>query len=110
MKPWIGIVMFRLKIYVASSLKDRRQVVRSLTERLKKRFNVSVADLGPDGLWNVVDMAISCVGSSHQEMESRIDQIFAFVENDEENGEFEILNTSREVLSYGHLQDRTSQP
>jgi uncharacterized protein YlxP (DUF503 family) len=110
MKPWIGVALFCLKIHGASSLKDRRQVVRSLTERLKRHFNASVADLGPEGSWSAVDMAVSCVGSSYQEMGSRIDQIFAFVRNDEEDGEFEIVETVREVLLYGHLQDRTSQP
>jgi uncharacterized protein YlxP (DUF503 family) len=108
MKPWMGIALFSLKIYGAGSLKDRRHVVRSLLERLKKHFNASAADLGPDGLWSAADMAVLCVGSSCQEMESRIDQVFAFMKNSEEDGEFEILETVREVLSYGYLQDRTS--
>ncbi|MDR3353879.1 MAG: DUF503 domain-containing protein [Synergistaceae bacterium] len=110
MKPWVGIALFSLKIYGAGSLKDRRQVVRSLLERLKKHFNASAADLGPEGSWNAADMAVTCVGSSYQEMESRIDQVIAFVRNNEEDGEFEILETCREVFSYGYFQDRTSQP
>jgi uncharacterized protein YlxP (DUF503 family) len=105
MKPWIGVALFSLKVYGAGSLKDRRQVVRSLFERLKRHFNASVADLGPKDSWGAVDMAISCIGSSHQEMESRIDQVFAFMEKNEEDGEFEILAAHREVFVYGDLQN-----
>jgi uncharacterized protein YlxP (DUF503 family) len=100
MKPWIGVALFSIKIYDAGSLKDRRQVIRSLLERLK-HFNASTADLGPDGSWSLADMAVSCIGSSHKEMESRLDQLFTLMERSEEEGEFEILNARREVFSYG---------
>ncbi|MDR1884992.1 MAG: DUF503 domain-containing protein [Synergistaceae bacterium] len=105
MKPWIGVALFCLEIYGAGSLKDRRHVVRSLLERMKRRFNASAADLGPDGSWSSADMAITCIGSSHQEMESRLDQVFAFMGRNEGAGEFGIIDARREVFLYGDLQD-----
>jgi uncharacterized protein YlxP (DUF503 family) len=109
MKPWVGVAVFSIRIYGASSLKDRRQVVRSLLERARNRCNASAADLGPDGIWDRADLAFSCAGSSHQEMEARMDQLLSFVERNEEAGEFEVLSASREVLSYDDIQNRKAE-
>ncbi len=40
----IGVVTARLAVYEACSLKDKRRVVKSLKERLRNKFNVSVAE------------------------------------------------------------------
>ncbi|MCL2683821.1 MAG: DUF503 domain-containing protein [Synergistaceae bacterium] len=101
MKPWLGIVTVSVEIPGAGSLKDRRQVVRSLRERLKKHFNVSCADLGPDATWNKADIAACCVGSSHQEVASRVEQLCSFVERTGEDGGFSITDMEYEVLAYG---------
>ena len=108
MKFWVGIALFSIRIYGASSLKDRRHVVKSLLERARNRCNASAADLGP-GAWDRADIAFSCAGSSHQEMEQRIDQLFSFMEKREEDGEFELTNASREVFSYGDIQNRAAE-
>ncbi len=102
-KPWIGIALFSLAMYEASSLKDRRQVVRSLTERAKRHYNVSVADLGPDGRWDRADIAVSGVGSSLYEVEQRMAGVQDFMEKMEADGEFEIVSAHQEVFSYGDV-------
>jgi uncharacterized protein YlxP (DUF503 family) len=109
MKPWIGAAVVSIKISEAASLKDRRQVVRSLLERVRSRCNASAADIGPDKTWDRADLAFSCAGSSYQEIESRIDQLFSFIEKNEASGEFEVLHAGREVFSYGDVQNRTAE-
>lgn len=103
MKPWLGVALFSLEIPGASSLKDRRQVVRSLSDGVRRHFNASISDLGPDGVWNRIDLAAACAGSARSEMEQRLAQIYGFVMRREEEGEFEILNSSQEVFPYGDL-------
>lgn len=103
MKPWLGIATYSIRIYGASSLKDRRQVVRSLVERVRRHFNASVADLGPDGVWDRLELAVACVGSSLQETTTRVDQLDAFISHAEDEGEFEVVSTRREVLAYGNV-------
>ncbi|MDR1471483.1 MAG: DUF503 domain-containing protein [Synergistaceae bacterium] len=101
MRPWVGVVLLSARISAASSLKDRRQVVRSLLDRIKKRFNASLADLGPEGSWDRADIAAACVGSDGSEMERRVERMCSFMEKGEEDGEFEILDLRREVFPYG---------
>ena len=48
----IAFLTLELHIEAAQSLKDKRQVVRSLKDRLRASFNVSVAELEASGLWN----------------------------------------------------------
>jgi uncharacterized protein YlxP (DUF503 family) len=103
MRPWIGVVLISMRISAASSLKDRRQVVRSLIDRMKKHFNTSLADLGPDGSWDRADIAVTCVGSNGSEMEQRVGRVCSFMEKSEECGEFEILDLRHEVFLYGDL-------
>ncbi len=48
----IAFLTLELHIEAAQSIKDRRQVVRSLKDRLRTSFNVSVAELDAAELWN----------------------------------------------------------
>ena len=59
----IAFLTLELHVEAAQSLKDKRQVVRSLKDRLRAHFNVAVAELDPSGLWNRATIGV--VGISH---------------------------------------------
>ena len=59
----IAFLTLELRIEGAHSLKDKRQVTRSLKDRLRSSFNVAVAELEPSELWN--QATIGVVGVSH---------------------------------------------
>lgn len=60
----IALLTLELHIEAAQSLKDRRQVVRSLKDRLRASFNVSVAELDSAELWNRATIAVASVSAS----------------------------------------------
>jgi uncharacterized protein len=60
----IAFLTLELRIEAAQSLKDRRQVVRSLKDRLRTSFNVSVAELEPGTLWNQASIGVVSISSS----------------------------------------------
>lgn len=60
----IAFLTLELQIEAAQSLKDKRQVVRSLKDRLRAHFNVSVAELEPNGLWNRATVGVVSVSDS----------------------------------------------
>ena len=60
----IAFLTLELRIEAAQSLKDRRQVVRSLKDRLRTSFNVSVAELEPATLWNQASLGVVGISSS----------------------------------------------
>src|SRR5579862_4885866 len=59
----IAFLTLEVHIEAAQSLKDKRQVVRSIKDRIRASFNVSVAELDPSNLWN--QATIGAVAVSH---------------------------------------------
>ena len=60
----IASLTLEISIEHAKSLKDRRQVIRSLKDRLRSSFNVSVAELDSTGLWNRATIGVVSVSDS----------------------------------------------
>jgi uncharacterized protein YlxP (DUF503 family) len=60
----IAFLTLELSIEGAHSLKDKRQVVRSMKDRLRASFNVSVAELEPTDLWNRATIGVVSVSDS----------------------------------------------
>ena len=60
----IAKITVELEIPHAQSLKDRRQVVRSMKERLRHGFNVSVAELDEGVVWNRATLGLAAISAS----------------------------------------------
>ncbi len=60
----IAFLTLELHIEAAQSLKDKRQVVRSLKDRLRGSFNVSVAELDPSPVWNRATIGVVSISDS----------------------------------------------
>jgi uncharacterized protein YlxP (DUF503 family) len=60
----IAFLTLELHIEAAQSLKDRRQVVRSLKDRLRASFNISVAELDGADLWNRATIGVVSISHS----------------------------------------------
>jgi uncharacterized protein YlxP (DUF503 family) len=60
----IAFLTLELRIEAAQSLKDKRQVVRSLKDRLRSSFNVSVAELDSTSLWNRATIGVVSISDS----------------------------------------------
>ncbi len=105
----IGVAECSLRLPYARSLKDRRQVVRSILDGAKNRLGFSSADLSPDGLWHDAILGFAAVGSSPSEVEERLMNLENYLLRKEERGDFDIVRFTGEVFAYGDLQDRPSE-
>lgn len=61
---FIGIARYELFIPASSSLKDKRQVLRSVTTTVRNRFNVAIAEVDHQDLWQRAALGVSCVAES----------------------------------------------
>ncbi len=109
MRFWIAAARLEMRLPCAASLKDRRRVVRSITDGVRGRFAVSAADLGPDGEPREAVLGFAAAGSSPRELEERMGNLEKFLYQREEDGEFEITGFSPEVFNYGDISDRQAQ-
>jgi uncharacterized protein YlxP (DUF503 family) len=60
----VATLTLELAIEHAHSLKDRRQVVRSLKDKLRHGFNISVAELDDAMVWNRATIGVAAISSS----------------------------------------------
>ncbi len=61
----IGVLTLEIRIEGAQSLKDKRHVVKSLKDRLRSKFNVAVAEIAYQDLWQRAAVAAVTVSSDH---------------------------------------------
>ena len=62
----IALLTLEVSIEAAHSLKDKRQVVRSLKDRLRANFNVAVAELDASNLWNRTTFGVVGIAGSRE--------------------------------------------
>ncbi|MBP2026985.1 uncharacterized protein YlxP (DUF503 family) [Acetoanaerobium pronyense] len=91
----VGICQVELRVYNCISLKSKRQVIKSIIERLKSRYNISIAEVGDNDIWQKSLLGFSCVSNSKKHIESVISNVFNFIENDER---VEIISTDIEIV------------
>lgn len=60
----IATLTLELAIEHAQSLKDRRQVVRSMKDRLRHSFNISIAEMDEGVVWNRATLGVVAISSS----------------------------------------------
>jgi uncharacterized protein YlxP (DUF503 family) len=61
----IGVLTLEMRLENSHSLKDKRHVVQSLKERLRRKFNVAVAEIDHQDLWQRAAVAAVTVSSDH---------------------------------------------
>jgi hypothetical protein len=75
----VGAARVELHVHGSQSLKEKRGVVRSITQRLRNRFNVSVAEVGGQDTWQraVLGLAVAANGApaARRRLEEAIDFI-----------------------------------
>ncbi len=78
----IGVCKVVLAIDSVFSLKEKRHIVKSLVERIKSRFNASVAEVDLNDNWKRAVIGISCVSNESGHADSMMANIVNFIEND----------------------------
>jgi uncharacterized protein YlxP (DUF503 family) len=82
----------QLRLPHAHSLKDKRQVVKSLVETSRRRFGVSAAEVGHQESWQRATIGFAVVASSAGQAEAVLDDIDRFVWS---RSELEVLDAER---------------
>ena len=71
----IGLLTLDLHFPGARSLKDKRQALRSLETRVRNRFNVAVAEVEHQDLWQRSRLAVVSVNTDHAHLESTLQSV-----------------------------------
>lgn len=77
---FVAVARVTLQIPESGSLKAKRQVLRRITDRVKARFNVSVAEVDDNDLWQKAQIGLAVVGNDRRHVGEQLDKILHFVE------------------------------
>jgi len=78
----LGLCRIELYLPDRHSLKEKRSVVKSLKDRLRQQFNVSVAEVDAHEYWQRAVLAAACVGTDRAYVNGVLDQLVRAVERD----------------------------
>jgi uncharacterized protein YlxP (DUF503 family) len=95
----IAKLTIELEIPHAQSLKDRRQVLRSMKDKLRNGFNLSVAELDDGIVWNRATLGIAAISSSTSYLTGQLQQIDQAVHRIAASLSAEVIDSYAEILS-----------
>ena len=77
----VGLCTVELFIPESQSLKDKRQVLLSLKDRLREKFNLSVAEVDGQDLWQKTVLGLVCVANEGRYVNQVCDQALNLIRN-----------------------------
>lgn len=95
---FLGIARYELFIPLSGSLKDKRQVLRKITTVVRNKFNVSIAEVEFQDLWQRAALGVSCVAESTGHCRKVLQEVEKSIARSAIDGA-EIVDRSIEILS-----------
>lgn len=75
----VGVCKVNLRLPENLSLKGKRRVLKSITTRVRSKFNVAVAEVDNEELWQLATLGICCVSNSSRHTNEVISKIVDFI-------------------------------
>lgn len=75
----IGSLVMQIHIHDSGSLKEKRMVIRSIKEKLRSKFNVSVSEVDNQDLWQLATVAVVTVAPDKNQVENILQNVINFV-------------------------------
>ena len=75
----VGICKIKLHLPGNRSLKDKRRVVKSIITRLRNQYNISIAEVEDQDLWQAATLGITCVSNHRQHVNESLSKVINFV-------------------------------
>jgi len=91
----VGTCEVKILILESNSLKDKRQIVKSIIGKIQSKFKVSVAEVGLNDSWKTSAIGFACVTNDPVHANQIINKIIKFIDGD---NRVEILDYSIEIL------------
>ena len=92
----VGMCKINLRLPENLSLKGKRQVLKSITSRVRNKFNVSVAEVDNQDRWQIATIGICCVSNENRHANEVLSKVVDFVISS--RFEAEILDYEIEIM------------
>lgn len=93
----IGVSQITLHLPDSHSLKDKRQIIKSIMARVRNQFEVAIAEVGENDRWQIAKLGVSCVSNSSPHADEVLNHVRRYIEETRPdilvtNSEIEIMN------------------
>jgi uncharacterized protein YlxP (DUF503 family) len=75
----IGVLRIRALLRGAHSLKDKRSVLRSVKDRVRHAFNVSIAEVDAQDVWQTIEWGVAAVGTDTPSVQSALSDVLNLI-------------------------------
>jgi uncharacterized protein YlxP (DUF503 family) len=75
----VSVCQLELRLPENHSLKGKRQVIKSIITRLQNKFNISVAEVDNQDLWQLATLGIACVSNHRRHADETLSNVVKFV-------------------------------
>ncbi len=97
---FVGVLRLTLHLPEPGSLKSKRHLIRSAIDRVRARFNVSIAEVAENDLWQRSVLGVTAVGNDHAFVNEVLDKVAGFV-GSMHGGQLLVTARELELVPYG---------
>ena len=76
----VGVSQITLHLPMCHSLKDKRQIIKSVMARVRNQFEVAIAEVDEQDRWQIAKIGVSCVSNSSQHADEILGHVRRFIE------------------------------
>jgi uncharacterized protein YlxP (DUF503 family) len=103
----VGVLRLALLIRGARSLKDKRSALRRIIERVRARYNVSIAEVGDNDIWQRALVGVTAVANDRSFVNEVLDKVVRDVEM---LGVADLVGREMELETYSEMHERPDKP
>jgi len=92
----VGVARVSLRLPENLSLKGKRQVLKSITSRVRNRFDVAVAEVDDNDNWQLATIGVCCISNNKRHSNQVLSRVVRFIER--ARFEAEILDYEIEII------------
>ena len=90
----VGTLQVELLLHATFSLKEKRYILRSIKQRIKNDFNVSIAEVGYQDKWQRALLGVACVGNEKRFLNETLAKVLNVIDRDDR---IEIIDQLMEI-------------
>ncbi len=94
----VGVSQITLHLPDTHSLKEKRQIIKSLMARVRNQFEVAIAEVAEQDRWQLAVLGVSCVSNSSQHAGEVLDRVLRFIE--ETRPDLLVSDTESEMINW----------
>lgn len=94
----VGVTKLTLHLPTCHSLKDKRQIIKSVMARVRHQFEVAIAEVEEHDRWQIAKLGVSCVSNSSQHADQILGHVHRYIE--ETRPDVIVTNAETEIIHY----------